>query len=108
MQRSFYLFESGKNSILMKVRKERYMELKLKALRVNAGLSLYDMAEILHVGKSTVSRWERDELMIPETAFYKYCEVCKVDEETKSQIQQKIRIKKRRDNVESRYKNIML
>lgn len=34
------------------------MQIRLKALRINEDLSLEEMARKLHVGKSTLSRWE--------------------------------------------------
>ena len=45
------------------------MQIRLKALRINEDLSLVEMARKLHVGKSTLSRWERGEMRIPVTAF---------------------------------------
>lgn len=59
------------------------MEIKLKAYRVNRGLSIYEMAHLLNVSKSTVSRWEREEGKISREKFEQYCTICKIDDEAK-------------------------
>lgn len=64
------------------------LNLKLKAFRVNEGLSVYDMAERLKVSKSTISRWEREENKIPHKMFERYCQICHIDEETKQILSQ--------------------
>lgn len=74
------------------------LNLKLKAFRVNEGLSVYDMADKLKVSKSTISRWEREENRIPHEMFERYCEICHIDEETKKMLCQ--------DNVKRIRRNI--
>lgn len=70
------------------------MQYKLKVLRINRDLTLEDMARLLHVGKSTVSRWERGEISIPMNAFKEYCLICDVDAETIKEMQNNICIRK--------------
>lgn len=69
------------------------MQIKLKAFRINAGLSLKEMAEKLNVCKSTISKWERDELKIPLESFDAYCRECHVDEPTKLELKNFVRIR---------------
>lgn len=69
------------------------MDLKLKVFRVNAGLSIAEMAKLLKVGKSSVSRWERGEQPIPKRHFLRYCEICKIDHQMIQSLQKKEKIK---------------
>ena len=50
-----------------------------KAARVNAGLSQTQVAERLHVSKSTVSRWETGDLPVNEKVRQKLCELYRLD-----------------------------
>lgn len=70
------------------------MEIRLKALRANEGLSLEEMAKKLHVGKSTLSRWERGEMCIPVAAFNEYCSICNADQETIEKIKKNTKLRK--------------
>lgn len=51
-----------------------------KAARVNAGLSQTQVAEQLHVSKSTVSRWETGDLPVNEEIRQKLCELYCLDQ----------------------------
>lgn len=50
-----------------------------KAARVNAGLSQTEVAEQLHVSKSTVSRWETGGLPVNKEIRQKLCELYCLD-----------------------------
>lgn len=56
-------------------------KITLKAARANHNLSQTDMAELLNVSKSTVSRWELGVLKIPDDMLEKYCEICHIKRE---------------------------
>lgn len=52
------------------------MKLNLKAVRVNAGLSQCELAILMGVGKSTISRWEKGETPISPENLSKLCLFC--------------------------------
>ena len=52
------------------------LKLSLKAARTNANLSQSDVAKVLGVSKSTVSRWERGNVKIPDDCLQKICIMC--------------------------------
>lgn len=81
------------------------MLLKLKALRINSDLSLEDMAKLLNVGKSTVSRWERGEIHIPMKALDQYCAICHADQETINSIKNNLQIRKENTKHAARNKD---
>lgn len=49
------------------------LKLNLKAVRVNAGLSQCELAILMGVGKSTISRWEKGETPISPENLSKLC-----------------------------------
>lgn len=81
------------------------MQIRLKALRVNEGLSLEEMAQKLHVGKSTLSRWERGEMRIPVAAFEEYCSICHADQDTIKKVRNNTKLRKERKDYDSRNEN---
>jgi DNA-binding XRE family transcriptional regulator len=50
-------------------------KIKLKALRVNAGLTQEQVAEKLSICKSTVMKWEKGESYPPINKVYEMCEL---------------------------------
>lgn len=46
------------------------MQMSLKALRVNAGLTQQDVADRLGVSKQTVLNWEKENNIPPDLAVY--------------------------------------
>lgn len=65
----------------MKERRDKAVKILMKAARVNKNMSLSDMSAALGVSKSTVCRWEKGQLPVPEDIFMRYCSVCDVDTE---------------------------
>lgn len=51
----------------------------MKAARVNANLSLDDMASIMKISKSTINRWERGKTPIPQLKFTEFCKICNIE-----------------------------
>ena len=60
--------ETGRRSIFLK--------LNLKAVRVNAGFSQCELAILMGVGKSTISRWENGDTPISKDNLLKLCLFC--------------------------------
>lgn len=56
-------------------------KMTLKAARTNNNYTQNDMAKLLNVSKSTVSRWELGKLKIPDNMLEKYCEICHIKRE---------------------------
>ena len=54
--------------------------LTLKAARVNAKMTLEDVAAIIQVGVSTISNWENDKTGIGARELRKLCRLYRVDE----------------------------
>ncbi|MEK4181757.1 helix-turn-helix transcriptional regulator [Aeribacillus sp. FSL K6-1121] len=55
------------------------MELSLKALRVNAGMTQQDVADKLGVKRQTVAKWENGEVKPKELVIYALAYLYKVD-----------------------------
>lgn len=51
----------------------------LKAARINANLSLKDVAKILEIDCKTLSSWERGMTAIPAIVFFQLCDIYKLD-----------------------------
>lgn len=64
-----------------KVRKENGMRISMRAARANAGLSLQDIANSMHVSISTIHRWETGQSPIANDLFIVYCNLCKINPE---------------------------
>lgn len=57
------------------------MQITLKAARVNAGMTMQDVAVMIGVTVKTISNWERGITPIPATSYHKLCRLYGADED---------------------------
>lgn len=58
------------------------MQISLKAARINANLSQIQLAELLGVSDSTISRWEKGQTDMPKGLLSEFCKQCHIKEES--------------------------
>ncbi len=57
------------------------IQISMAAARVNAGLTQSDVANKMHLNKSTIVNWEKGRVIPKPAQFSKYCEIVGMEED---------------------------